>query len=61
MKKQDLIILNIFNDIYNQKLKKLIPKTENNKSNFWNERLNVQNLNLENLDKNLNFIHFFNR
>ena len=41
-----------------ESLKKLITTTENNKSNFWNERLNVQNLNLENLDKNFDFIHF---
>ena len=41
-----------------ESLKKLIPTTENNKSNFWNERLNVQNLNLENLDKNFGFGSF---
>ena len=41
-----------------ESLKKLIPLTENNKSSHWNERLNIQNLNLENLNKNFGFGSF---
>ena len=41
-----------------ESLKKLIPLTENNKSSHWNERLNIKNLNLENLNKNFVFGSF---
>jgi hypothetical protein len=42
-------------------LKNSIPLTENNKSIFWNERLNIQNLDLENLKKNFGFGSFENK